>query len=250
MISRRTFLGAAGAALVIGRPAAADPQPDARKKLAVVTNVWTYRSHAWHMAERFLVGYPVEGRWHRPPIDVVSAYVDQVPDGDLSRKRAAEFGFTIYPTVAAALRRGGDRLAVDAVLVIGEHGKYPKNEFGQIQYPRYQYFKQIVDVFAKDGRTIPVFSDKHLSWRFEWAKEMVDTARKMNFPLLAGSSLPVTWRMPVVDLPYGAEPEELLCVAFGGLDVYDFHAPHPHAEHLLDLGPVRQVDRRHPPGHR
>jgi hypothetical protein len=54
------------------------------------------------MAERFLPGYPVAGRWHRPPIDVVAAYVDQVPAGDLSRQRAAEFGFTVYWTVAAA----------------------------------------------------------------------------------------------------------------------------------------------------
>ncbi len=220
MLSRRDFLAAAGAALVAGSAA---PAAD-RKKLAVITNVWTYRSHAWHMAERFLVGYPVGGRWHRPPLDVVAAYVDQVPDGDLSRKRAAEFGFTIYRTVAEALRCGGDKLAVDAVLVIGEHGRYPKNEFGQIQYPRYDYFRQMTEVFAKDGRTAPVFSDKHLSWKWEWAKAMVDTARAMKFPLLAGSSLPVTWRMPAVDLPYGSEPEELLCVAFGGLDVYDFHA--------------------------
>jgi hypothetical protein len=225
MLSRRTFLKATAAAVVTASAGrAADPAPAARKKLAVVTNVWTYRSHAWHMAERFLVGYPVEGRWHRPPIDVVSAYVDQVPDGDLSRKRAAEFGFKIYPTVAEALRCGGDTLAVDAVLVIGEHGRYPKNEFGQIQYPRYQYFKQVAGVFARDGRTAPVFNDKHLSWKWEWAREMVDTARALKFPLLAGSSLPVTWRMPAVDLPYGAEPEEMLCVAFGGLDVYDFHA--------------------------
>jgi len=221
MLSRREFLGAAGAAL-LARPSIGADTP--RKKLAVVTNVWTYRSHAWHMAERFLVGYPIAGRWHRPPFDVVSAYVDQVPDGDLSRKRAEEFGFAFYPNVAAALRCGGNKLAVDAVLVIGEHGRYPKNEFGQIQYPRYQYFKQVAEVFAQDGRTVPVFNDKHLSWKWEWAKEMVDTARRMKFPLLAGSSLPVTWRMPAIDMPYGAEPEEIVCVAFGGLDVYDFHA--------------------------
>src|SRR5436190_8467351 len=53
---------------------------------------------------------------------------------------------------------------------------------------------------------------------------MVDTAREMKFPLLAGSSLPVTWRMPAIDMPFGAEVEEIVCVAFGGLDVYDFHA--------------------------
>ena len=146
MLTRRTFLGAASAALLPGTA----QQPTAKKKLAVVTTVWTYRSHAWHMAERFLHGYPVAGKWHRPPIEVVSAYVDQTPDGDLSRDRAREFGFKVYPTIAEALRCGGDRLAVDAVLVIGEHGKYPRNDIGQIQYPRYEFFKQIVEVFAKD----------------------------------------------------------------------------------------------------
>jgi hypothetical protein len=195
-----------------------------RRKLAVVTTEWRYRSHAWHMAERFLVGYPRQGKWHRPPFDVVSAYVDQTPENDLSRKRAAEFGFTIYPTVAEALRCGGDKLAVDGVLLIGEHGNYPVNEIGQKQYPRYELFQKIVEVFRKDGRTTPVFNDKHLSWKWEWAKEMVETARELGFPFLAGSSLPVTWRMPAIDVPYGAELEEVMCVAIGGIDSYDFHA--------------------------
>jgi hypothetical protein len=53
---------------------------------------------------------------------------------------------------------------------------------------------------------------------------MVATARALGFPFLAGSSLPVTWRMPAVELPYGAEVEEVLCVAMGGVDSYDFHA--------------------------
>lgn len=157
MLTRRTFLGTAGAALLAPHLHAAEPT---KKKIAVVTNVWTDRSHAWHMAERFLHGYPVEGKWHKPPIEVVSAYVDQTPEGDLSRGRAKEFGFTIYPTIAEALRCGGDRLAVDAVLQIGEHGKYPRNEFNQIQYPRYEFFKKVVEVYAKDGRTAPVFNDK------------------------------------------------------------------------------------------
>src|SRR5947209_10185886 len=162
MLSRRTFLAAAGATAVAA-PASAQPAA-ARKKLAVVTTVWTYRSHAWHMAERFLHGYPVGGRWHRPPVEVVSAYVDQTPKGDLSRDRAKEFGFAIHPTIADALRCGGGKLAVDGVLVIGEHGKYPRNELGQIQYPRYEFFKQITDVFQKDGHSRCIFNDKHLSW--------------------------------------------------------------------------------------
>ena len=117
----------------------------------MVTTVWRYGSHAWHMAERFLVGYPVRGAWHQPGLEVVSAYVDQTPQGDLSRGRAEEFGFTIYPTIAEALRCGGERLAVDAVLIIGEHGDYPVNAIGQKQYPRYEFFRQVVDVF-RQGR--------------------------------------------------------------------------------------------------
>lgn len=225
MLTRRNFLAATGVGLLgTALVHADDAKPSARKKLAVVTTLWNYRSHAWHMAERFLHGYPWNGAWHRPEIEVVSAYVDQSPEGDLSRQRAKEFGFTIYPTIADALRCGGSKLAVDAVLVIGEHGEYPLTDYGAKQYPRYQFFKQITDVFQKDGRVTPVFNDKHLSWKFEWAKEMVELSKSMNFPFLAGSSLPVTWRMPSIDLPSGAEVEEAMCIAFGAVDIYDFHA--------------------------
>ncbi|MGE3408575.1 MAG: hypothetical protein AB7I37_17285 [Pirellulales bacterium] len=229
MLSRREFVGTvaaglAGGSVLLSRLPAAEPAPAARKKMAVVTTLWNYRSHAWHMAERFLVGYPLRGQWHKPAIDVVSAYVDQQPEADLSRGRAEEFGFTIYPTIAQALRCGGDKLAVDCVLVIGEHGSYPLNEIGQKQYPRYEFFKQVAEVFQQDGRVAPVFNDKHLSWNFDWAKEMVDTSRSMGFPFLAGSSLPVTWRMPSIDMPLGAEVEEALIVAHGSIDIYDFHA--------------------------
>ena len=226
MLNRRDFLSATSASLAaFALPKfVSAQQPAAKKRMAVVTTLWNYRSHAWHMAERFLHGYPREGKWHHPPIEVVSAYVDQQPESDLSKKRSAEFGFKIYPTVAEALRCGGDKLAVDCVLQIGEHGRYPTNEIGQKQYPRYELFMQIAEVFRQDGRTTPVFNDKHLSWKFEWANEMVETARRMNFPLLAGSSLPMTWRMPAIDLPYDVEVEEMVGVAYGGLDIYDFHA--------------------------
>src|SRR4051794_16591163 len=227
MQTRRGFLGGVGAGAIATSlaprgGAAQDEAP--RKRLAVVTTVWRYGSHAWHMAERFLVGYPSRGAWHRPALEVVSAYVDQKTERDLSRGRSEEFGFPIYPSIAEALRCGGKRLAVDAVLIIGEHGDYPDNAIGQRQYPRYPFFRQVVEVFRQDGRTTPVFNDKHLSWKWEWAREMVDTSRELGFPLMAGSSLPVTWRMPSVDMPSGADVEEVLCIAYGGLDSYDFHA--------------------------
>lgn len=199
-------------------------EPARRKRMAIIATEWRVGSHAWHMGERFLVGYPIDGSWHYPSIEVVSAYVDQFPENELSHQRAKEFGFTIYPSIAEALRCGGKQLAVDAVLIIGEHGNYPKTEWEQTKYPRYEFFKQVVDVFRQDDRTTPVFNDKHLSWKWEWAAQMVEWSHSMKFPFLAGSSLPVTWRMPSIEMPYGAHLEEVMCVANGPIDSYDIHA--------------------------
>ncbi len=225
MITRRAFLGALSTATlaetVLPVVAAAASPP---RRVAIITTVWTYQSHAQHMGDRFLVGYPRHGRWHQPPLQVVSLYVDQKPDGDLSRQRAAEHGFTIYPTIAEALRCGGNALAVDAVVIIGEHGNYPHNHKGQILYPRYEFFKECVSVFEQDGRSVPVFNDKHLSYSWEKAQKMVADSKRLKFPFLAGSSLPVTWRLPPVEVPYGAKLKEALMVGVGGSDPMDFHA--------------------------
>lgn len=194
------------------------------KRIAVITTVYRYLSHAQHIADRFLIGYPRNGAWRRPDMKVVSLYVDQKPQGDQSQERAREFGFQVYPTIAEALRCGGEKLAVDAVLLIGEHGEYPRNDKGQVLYPRYEFFKQCVEVFEKDGRVVPVYNDKHLSYSFEKAKWMVDASKRLNFPMLAGSSLPVTWRLPDIELPLNCGIEDALMVGNGGSDAMDYHA--------------------------
>lgn len=226
MSSRRSFLATTAATLLPTALAQAGESvaSNKRKKLAVITTVWHPGSHAWHMAERFLHGYPIHGQWHQPPFEVVAAYVDQFPANDVSRARAKEFGFTVYPTIAETLRCGGKQIAVDAILTIGEHGEYPLSDIGQKKYPRYEFFKQAVDVMAADGRVVPMFNDKHLSWNWDWAQEMVAISKKMKIPFVAGSSLPHTWRMPSVEMPLGAEIEEIVGVGFSKVDHYDFHA--------------------------
>jgi len=194
------------------------------KRIAIVTTIYRYLSHAQHIGDRFLVGYPRQGKWHRPDMKVVSLYVDQKPEGDQSAERAKEFGFEVYPTIAAALRCGGSKIAVDAVLLIGEHGQYPRNDKGQVLYPRYEFFQQCVEVFEKDGVAVPVYNDKHLSYSFEKAKAMVDASRRLKFPMLAGSSVPVTWRLPELELPLNCEIDSALMVGVGGSDPMDYHA--------------------------
>ena len=216
-ITRRGFIQSAALA-----PAAfAQQQP---KRIAIVTTVYKYLSHAQHIGDRFLVGYPFAGEWHKPNIKVVSLYVDQKPADDLSAARASEFGFQVYPTIAEAVCCGGSKLAVDAVVIIAEHGDYPKNEKGQILYPRFEFFQKVSKVFESERRSVPVYNDKHLSHSFEKAKTMRDTSRKMGFPMLAGSSLPVTWRLPDLELPLDCQIEDALMVGIGGSDPMDYHA--------------------------
>ncbi len=193
-------------------------------RIAVIASIYRLRSHAQHFCDRWVVGYPRAGEWHRPNAVIASMYVDQRPVNDQSIDRAREFGFEVYPTIAEALRCGGDSLAVDAVMLVVEHGEYPRNEKGQILYPRYDFFKEIVKVFEEDGRVVPVYNDKHLSYSFEKAREMVDDAHRLGFPFLAGSSLPVTWRLPDVELPLGVELDDALMVGVGGSDPMDYHA--------------------------
>jgi hypothetical protein len=220
MLTRREFLqtGVAAAGLLAS---GASPQPE---RLAIIATIYKYLSHAQHIGDRFLVGYPYAGAWHKPDMKVVSLYVDQKSEGDLSAARASEFGFQVYPTIAEALCCGGKELAVDAVLIVAEHGDYPRNEKGQILYPRYEFFQQCVEVFKRSGRSVPVYNDKHLSYSFTKAKSMVEASRRLGFPMLGGSSIPVTFRLPNLELPLGCEIEEALMVGEGGSDPMDFHA--------------------------
>ena len=49
-------------------------------RIAVVTTIYRYLSHAQHIADRFLVGYPHAGQWHRPDMKVVFLEEWSTPD--------------------------------------------------------------------------------------------------------------------------------------------------------------------------
>ena len=231
--SRRKFLASAAALTLaggVGSGARADdklspaiPDTKGRKPIAVITTVYRPLSHSYHIAGRFLYGYSRNGDQHLPKHYVHSLYVDQTPDNDLSKDLARDFGVRVTRSIADALTVDG-KLAVEGVLLIGEHGNYPPNDKRQILYPRYEFMEQIVAVFKKTGQSVPVFNDKHLSYTFERAKKMVAWSNDLKFPLMAGSSLPVTWRRPELELRLDTPIEDALVAAYGPIEVYGFHA--------------------------
>lgn len=194
-----------------------------RPKVAVVMTECSYRSHAHVILENFLEPYLFNGLKTDPGMDVAALYVDQFPPGDMSRQIARDYKLTIYPTIGEALRLGGGGLGVDGVVSIGEHGRYPVNAKGQMEYPRKRFFDEIVAEFRRSGRSAPVFNDKHLSYRRDWATEMVETARGMRFALMAGSSVPLAERRPMVEFPAGAKLSGAVSIHGGPVESYDFH---------------------------
>ena len=190
-----------------------------RPKVGVVFTEFTYRSHAHVLLENFLEPYLFNGKLTDPGVDVVSLYADQRPGGDMAPRVAADYKIPIFKTIGEALTLGGDELAVDAVLSIGEHGNYPVNDLGQREYPRKRFFDEIVAVMRKSKRSVPVFNDKHLSYRWDWAKEMYDTAQELKIPFMAGSSVPMAQRRPPLELPADAQIEDAISIHGGGRGV-------------------------------
>jgi hypothetical protein len=227
-IGRRQFLQrsgqfAGGLLLASALPATALAAAGKRLKVGAVLTAFTYRSHAHVILENFVAPYLFNGKWISPGMDVVSLYADQFPEGEIGRAFAARWKIPIYKTIAEALCLGGGKLAVDAVLSIGEHGEYAVNAKGQREYPRKRFFDEIVAVFRRTGRVTPVFSDKHLSYRWDWAREMYDTARELKISFMAGSSVPLAERRPPLELPARAKITEAVSIHGGGLESYDFH---------------------------
>ena len=79
-------------------------------------------------------------------------------------------------------------------------------------------------MFKASGRSVPVFIDKHLSYNRVEASEMVEQARGLNVPLMAGSSLPVTWRLPPLEIPLGRQFKE---ASWRRAAIWRFRLPRP-----------------------
>lgn len=197
-----------------------------RKKLPVAAVITHYReySHADVIIGKILDGWQQAGG-PGPDLELVSMYVDQFPEKDLSRRLSKKYGFRIARTIDEAVTLGKKRIPVSGVLSIGEHGDYPSTpDTKQHMYPRRRFFDAIVAAMRRCGQFVPLFNDKHLGYRWQDARHMVETARRYRIPLMAGSSLPVTWRYPARELRIGSPIKQALVVGHSDTESYLFHA--------------------------
>ena len=194
-----------------------------RKKIAAVITEYRVPAHADVIVGKFIKGFPTDDGLIEPQVDIVSMYLDQIPDNDIGLQVSKEYDIPIYQSISAALCLGGSELAVDGVLSIGEHGSYAYNEKDQHMYPRRFFFEQICGVFSTSGRSVPVFSDKHLSYNWRNSEWMYDRAQQLGVPFMAGSSIPLGWRDPWLEHELDAPIEDALVLSFGGIESYGYH---------------------------
>lgn len=226
-ITRRDWLAALATATKFGGFAklAADDgsKPTKPKSVAAVITAYEKGLHADVLIGKILKGWKQDGG-SGPALKLASMYVEQFADKDLSRALSKKYDIPLFDSIEKAVTVGSDRIPVDGVISIGEHGSYPSNDKGQVLHPRRRFFEQITDTFKKYGRVVPVFNDKHLGPVWSDAKWMYDRAQEMKVPFMAGSSLPVTYRDPDVTIPINCEIEAAVGIGYSDLDSYGFHA--------------------------
>lgn len=192
-----------------------------------MVTVYRQGSHADVLLGKFLPGRGIalDDGFHELRVELVAIYIDQIGSQgpDIGVDLAEEHGVPVYPSIRQALCCGGAQLAVDGVLMIGEHGDYPWNEKHQQIFPRKYFMEQICGVFSESGRAVPVFSDKHLSHSWDDARWMVRRTAELGAPFMAGSSMVTAWRRPFLEHPLGCHITEAVVLGFSGLDIYGSH---------------------------
>ncbi len=150
MLTRRRFLGYSALApamlayrplLVSGAAQERSPSSEPLVRLAVIGNTYRYGSNLQSIVDRFLVGYPWNGDWHIPNVQVVSMYIEpkpapanQTPSAGHRTHESTTSGADSYPKVAQSVQPPGP---VESRLAPVHHDLDPldlsvgrSNEFG------------------------------------------------------------------------------------------------------------------------
>lgn len=202
-----------------------------KRVAAIITEYWDI-CHADVIVTKMVEGFMLDGKRYSSSLEVVSMYVDQFPDNDISRELSAKHGIPIYSTIDEALKCGGTDFDLDGIIIIGEHGEYPENEYRQVLYPRRRFFEQCLKVMLEAERIVPVYSDKGFAVIREDVEWMYEQIKRYDIPFMSSSVIPFARQYyDSRPLPNGAPLHKMFGFAYDHLH----ESPERYTYHTLEM---------------
>lgn len=163
------------------------------RKIAFLLEEFIPGSPAQHILDRFLMGYPRNGRWQTPEIKEVAACLMPGSDADFGT-RAEDFELRLVTTAEQAVE------GAEAVVIVPRRPGAMAND---------RFLRIALERAAADARC---FVYGALSTTRESGEALLKLAASRRISVLAGTTLGVTWRLPQVDLTPGTPLAEALIV--------------------------------------
>ena len=163
------------------------------RKLTFLLEEFSTPSPSQQLLDRFLMGYPRNGGFHKPAVGGISVYLPPTSESDFGMRRE-DFNLKVAPTVEQAVD------GADAVVIVPRRpGAMANDRFSQIALAR-----------LPDGAAC--FIHGALSSNLDRGRALAKLAASRRIALLAGTPLSVTWRLPEVELPRDTALSEALVV--------------------------------------
>jgi hypothetical protein len=170
----------------------------------------------------------IDGTWRRDCTmeDVSETGAKLTIEGSIEGLHLKEFflllsstGLLARTTGTDPLPEGGERAKHDVVVSTVRSTVRGDGTGPDIWAASERVFDAAVATMSGAGRYVPIFNDKGLSYSAEDALAMVGTARRLGIPLVAGSTIPLTWRLPAgTQWPYGEAMTDAVAVGYGEAD--------------------------------
>jgi hypothetical protein len=176
-------------------------------KIAFIFDEFVHGSPGQHLLDRFLIGYPKELGFHRPSVETISVYAASTRASHGLRERELEFGLTRASSMESALANAS---AVAVVMAMNASEQKARRS------------EVVAQALARAPAKARCFVYGPLANRFEEAKEIVSGISKRGGALVAGTALPLTCRLPEIELPLDTPLKEALIVVQGEFPEAEF----------------------------
>ncbi|MCA9099258.1 MAG: hypothetical protein KDA36_12770, partial [Planctomycetaceae bacterium] len=118
-LDRRDFLKATAGGMLFLPGIGWGKVRNAKPRIAAIVTEYRKTSHADVILTRMLGGYTFNIQESiYPRTQIVSMYLDQVPETDIGRGLAKSYGVQLSESIEDAILMGGEKLAVDGVVII------------------------------------------------------------------------------------------------------------------------------------